>query len=161
MTALDTVSKELVSLVRGLRELHGTVAHASRYAVDPSGVAILARLDELGPCRLSTLAGVLCLDLSTVSRQVPALERAGWVARERDSEDHRAQLLDLTEQGREVLTDVRRSRSDVLARLLPDWTDDELTAFAAQLHRFNHDVTTNRPAIAGHTALTSTGTDSR
>jgi DNA-binding MarR family transcriptional regulator len=161
MTALDTVSRELVSLLRGLRELHGTVADASRYAVDPSGVAILARLDELGPCRLSTLAGVLCLDLSTVSRQVPALERSGWVARERDPEDHRAQLLDLTTQGREVLMDVRRSRNDVLARLLPDWSEDELEAFAAQLHRFNHDVTSNRSALPGQTALTSTGTDSR
>jgi DNA-binding MarR family transcriptional regulator len=157
MSALEPVSRELVSLVRGLRELHGTVAHASQHAVDASGAAILARLDELGPCRLSTLAGVLCLDISTVSRQVPALERSGWVARERDPEDHRAQLLDLTAEGRTVLADVRRSRADVLARLLPDWTEDELTAFAAQLHRFNHDVTSNRSAVA----LTTTGTESR
>lgn len=146
MSAVETVSTELVSLVRGLRELHGTVTQASRYAVDPSGAAILARLDDLGPARLSTLATVLCLDLSTVSRQVPALERNGWVQRERDTEDHRAQLLDLTAAGREVLADVRRCRAEVLTRLLPDWTSSELTAFAGQLARFNNDVTSNRPA---------------
>lgn len=161
MTAVETVSKELVSLVRGLRELHGTVAHASEHAIDPSGAAILARLDELGPCRLSTLAGVLCLDISTVSRQVPALERSGWVGRERDPEDHRAQLLDLTPLGRTVLADVRRSRAEVLTRLLPDWSDDELAAFAAQLHRFNHDVTSNRSALREQLTLTTTGTGSR
>lgn len=156
MTAIETVSTELVSLVRGLRELHGTITHVSRYPVDASGAAILARLDELGPSRLSTLAGVLCLDLSTVSRQVPGLERSGWVARERDPEDHRAQLLELTPLGREVLTDVRRSRADVLTRLLPDWTEDELHDLAAQLARFNSDVTGNRASITLATAGTET-----
>jgi DNA-binding MarR family transcriptional regulator len=97
--------------------------------------------------RLSTLAQVLSLDISTVSRQVPVLERQGWVARERDPEDQRAQLLDLTDAGRQVLTEVRRSRVEVLRRLLPDWTETDLDAFAGQLHRFNEDVTTNRQAI--------------
>lgn len=151
------MSQELVSLVRGLRELHGTVTEVCRYPVDPSGAAILARLDDLGPSRLSTLASVLCLDLSTVSRQVPALERHGWVARERDPEDHRAQLLDLTALGREVLADVRRTRTDVLTRLLPDWTEGELQGLADQLARFNRDVTANRASIT----LAPTGTESR
>ncbi|MCU1590883.1 MAG: MarR family transcriptional regulator [Frankiales bacterium] len=155
LSAIETVSRELVQLVRGLRELHGAVASASRHQVDPSGAAVLSRLDELGPVRLSTLATVLCLDVSTVSRQVPVLERQGWVARARDPEDQRAQLLDLTPAGRAVLTDVRQSRGEVLRRLMPDWTEAELDAFAAQLHRFNDDVTTNRQAIV----LAATGTD--
>ncbi len=157
MSAIEIVSRELVSLVRGLRQLHGTVTQASDHPVDVSGAAILARLDELGPSRLSTLAGVLYLDLSTVSRQVPALERNGWVGRERDPEDHRAQLLDLTPLGRAVLADVRRSRAEVLTRLLPDWTNTELEAFAAQLARFTSDVTGNCTDVA----LAATGTGPR
>src|SRR3954468_11609397 len=155
LSAIETVSRELVQLVRGLRELQGAVSAASRHPVDPSGAAVLSRLDELGPVRLSTLAQVLCLDISTVSRQVPTLERYGWVERQRDPEDNRAQLLDLTEAGRRVLEDVRRSRVDVLRRLLPDWSDADLKAFAKQLHRFNDDVTTNRQAIV----LAATGSD--
>lgn len=147
MTAVETVSRELVTLVRGLRELHGAVTQASRHPVDPSGAAVLGRLEEHGPLRLSVLAGVLCLDISTVSRQVPALERYGWVVRERDPQDHRAQLLELTDEGREVLADVRRSRNEVLRRLLPDWTEAELSQFAGQLQRFNADVTQHRPAL--------------
>ena len=147
MSSIETVSRELVQLVRGLRELHGAVSSASRHPVDVSGAMVLSRLEDLGPVRLSTLAQVLCLDISTVSRQVPVLERQGWVARERDPEDQRAQLLDLTDAGRQVLTEVRRSRVEVLRRLLPDWTEADLDAFAAQLHRFNEDVTTNRQAI--------------
>jgi DNA-binding MarR family transcriptional regulator len=155
VSSIETVSRELVQLVRGLRELHGAVSAASRHPVDPSGAAVLSRLDEHGPMRLSTLAQVLSLDISTVSRQVPALEKHGWLVRERDPEDSRAQLLELTPAGHDVLAEVRRSRGQVLRRLLPDWTDAELDAFAAQLHRFNDDVTTNRQAIG----LAPTGTD--
>ncbi|MDX6198632.1 MAG: hypothetical protein QOJ79_1783 [Actinomycetota bacterium] len=155
MPSIETVSRELVQLVRGMRELHGAISSASRHPVDPSGAMVLSRLEELGPVRLSTLAQVLCLDISTVSRQVPALERQGWVARERDPEDQRAQLLQLTPAGREVLADVRRSRIEVLRRLLPDWTEAELDAFAGQLHRFNEDVTTNRQSVV----LAPTGSD--
>jgi DNA-binding MarR family transcriptional regulator len=157
MSSIETVSRELVQLVRGLRELHGAITAVSRHAVDASGAAVLSRLAELGPVRLSTLATVLCLDVSTVSRQVPVLERHGWVVRERDPEDQRAQLLDLTPAGHEVLAEVRRSRVETLRRLLPDWTERELDDFAAQLHRFNEDVTTNRQA----TLLATTGSDSR
>jgi DNA-binding MarR family transcriptional regulator len=156
MSSIETVSRELVQLVRGLRDLHGAVASASQHPVDPSGAMVLARLEELGPIRLSTLAQVLALDISTVSRQVPVLERQGWVTRERDPEDQRAQLFQLTDAGREVLTDVRRSRVEVLRRLLPDWTDKELDRFAAQMHRFNADVTTNRQAVV----LAPIGSDS-
>jgi DNA-binding MarR family transcriptional regulator len=147
MSSIETVSRELVKLVRGLRELHGAIGAVSRQQVDASGAAVLSRLEELGPVRLSTLAGVLCLDISTVSRQVPSLERQGWVARERDPEDQRAQLLEITAAGRKVLTEVRVARAEVLSRLLPDWTTADLDRFAAQLHRFNDDVTTNRQAI--------------
>jgi DNA-binding MarR family transcriptional regulator len=155
MSSIETVSRELVQLVRGLRELHGAISSASRHPVDASGAMVLSRLEELGPVRLSTLAHVLSLDISTVSRQVPVLERQGWVTRERDPEDQRAQLLDLTDAGRDVLTEVRRSRVEVLRRLLPDWTEKQLDAFAAQLHRFNADVTANRQAIL----LAPIGTD--
>jgi DNA-binding MarR family transcriptional regulator len=155
VSSIETLSRELVTFVRGLRELHGAVSSASRHPVDPSGAAVLSRLDDHGAMRLSTLAQVLCLDVSTVSRQVPVLEKHGWIVRDRDPDDSRAQLLQLTDSGRDVLAEVRRSRVEVLRRLLPDWTDRELDAFAAQLHRFNDDVTTNRQAIV----LAPTGSD--
>jgi DNA-binding MarR family transcriptional regulator len=155
MSSIETVSRELVQLVRGLRELHCAVSAASRHPIDPSGAAVLSRLDDHGPMRLSTLAQALSLDVSTVSRQVPVLERHGWLVRERDPDDSRAQLLQLTAAGRDVLADVRRSRVEVLRRLLPDWTDRDLDHFAAQLHRFNDDVTTHRQAIV----LAPTGSD--
>ena len=150
---IEDLSLQLVKLLRGLRSLHGSIVEAGGPQVEASAVGLLAGLSTLGPARLSTLAGSMCLDLSTVSRQVLSLERAGWVARTKDPDDHRAQLLELTDDGLAVLEQVRRARAEVLARLLPDWTDDDVRRFAAQLARFNDDVTTNRaaalPALTG------------
>ena len=153
MDPVEDLSFQLVKLIRGLRSLHVEIVRAGGHQVDASSVGLLAGLSNLGPARLSTLATVMCLDLSTVSRQVPALEREGWVVRTKDPDDHRAQLLELTAAGHAMLESVRRSRAEVLARLLPDWEPDEIRAFAAQLARFNDDVTTHRaaalPALSG------------
>jgi DNA-binding MarR family transcriptional regulator len=146
-TPIDELSAQLVSLVKGLRSLHVALVEAGGVHVEPSAVGLLANLDHLGASRLSTLAAAVNLDLSTVSRQVPTLERSGWVARTRDPDDARAQLLELTPAGRELLAEVRRSRAEVLARLLPDWSDDDLRHFATQIARFNDDVTAHRPAV--------------
>lgn len=141
---VEELSLQLVRLVRGLRGLHVAVVDAGGDHVEPATLGLLSGLAATGPARLSTLAGVMCLDLSTVSRQVPALERHGWVARTRDPHDHRAQLLELTPAGQDMLQAVRRSRADVLARLLPEWSTADVHQFAGQLARFNDDVTTHR-----------------
>lgn len=154
MRELEDVSQQLVTLVRGLRQLHETIVAGSGHQIEVSAVGVLARLDLLGPSRLSGLADALCLDLSTVSRQVPALERQGWVVRTRDPEDHRAQLIELTPAGRTMLGTVRASRTRILQRLLPEWDAGDLRAFAAQLARFNHDITHNRSAVLPATAGT-------
>jgi DNA-binding MarR family transcriptional regulator len=141
---VEELSLQLVKLIRGLRGLHVAVVDAGGHHVEPAVLGLLAGLATTGPARLSTLASVMCLDLSTVSRQVPALEKHGWVARTRDPADHRAQLLELTPSGHEMLQDVRRSRAQVLAQLLPDWSTADVKQFAAQLARFNDDVTAHR-----------------
>ena len=141
---IEELSFQLVKLVRGLRGLSVAIVEAGGHHVEASAVGLLAGLSTLGPTRLSALATAMCLDLSTVSRQVPALEKQGWVTRTRDPDDHRAQLLELTPSGHDMLQAVRRSRAEVLTRLLPDWSSTEMRQFAAQLARFNDDVTAHR-----------------
>src|SRR6476661_7041821 len=141
---VEELSLQLVKLVQGLRGLHVAVVEAGGHNVEPPTLGLLAGLAATGPARLSTLASVMCLDLSTVSRQVPSLEKQGWVARTRDPDDHRAQLLELTPAGHDMLHAVRRSRAEVLAQLLPDWSTADVRQFAAQLARFNGDVTAHR-----------------
>ena len=154
MTEIDDVARELVLLFRGLKGLHREVLADAGLRLEMPATAVLTCLDERGSQRLSTVADVLHLDLSSVSRQVSALEREGWVARERDPADSRAVLLDLTDAGRAVLARVRDARVAHLAARLPGWSPAELRAFSDSLARFRTDLTQpptahRTPALAG------------
>ena len=140
MAEIDDVARELVLLFRSLKGMHRTAVADAGLRLEMPAFAVLAALDERGQQRASTLAEALHVDLSSVSRQVSALEREGWVQRRRDPADSRAALLDLTESGRTALQEVRAARIAHLGRQLPSWTAPELQAFAQQLHRFRLDV---------------------
>jgi len=159
---MEAVARELGLLVRSLKNLHHEVLDEVGVRVEMPAAAVLSTLNERGRMRPSAIAEVLHLDLSSVSRQVASLEREGWLFRERDPHDYRAALVDLTPPGRAVLHEVRAASVAHLRRLLPDWHDDELEQFAAQLHRLRTDLartpddgdapetTTNRvPTLAG------------
>ncbi len=99
--------------------------------------ALLSAIAKRGPLRASALAEVMHLDLSTISRQVAALETAGLVTREPDPADRRASLLRVSERGAAVFArHVERFRQ-VFAELLSDWTEPEQAEFARLFVRLN------------------------
>ena len=149
---MHDVARELGLLFRSIKGMHHDVLAEIGVRLEMPAAAMLTTLDDRGRMRPSGLAEALDLDLSSVSRQAAALEREGYVSRERDPEDSRAALLELTPAGGDVLARLRAGRVAHLRRLLPAWTDDELTVFAEQLHRFRTDLTTS-PAVdpPGHT----------
>ncbi|MEU5538011.1 MarR family transcriptional regulator [Streptomyces sp. NPDC020362] len=98
---------------------------------------LLGHLEESGGCRATDLAAHYALDKSTVSRQVAALEQSGLIERRLDPEDHRVQVLHLTEAGREILAQVTRSRRAAFRERLADWQQEDLVRFAAYLERYN------------------------
>ena len=111
----------------------------------PSGFTVLDRpayqalwriVDE-GPLRPTTLAGLLEVDLSVVSRQVRSLEDVGFVQRQTDPADARASLVSATEPGRQAFERTRQQRTEVLDEVLAGWPDEERAAFVALLARFN------------------------
>lgn len=120
-------------LGRGVRAL-------SRHRVDRTAYFALTHLAATGPVRTSDLAGLLELDLSTVSRQVRVLEGAGLLEREADPSDGRAHLLALSPEGRRALEDARRERHAVLDRALADWDDTDRHRLVQLVERLAHDV---------------------
>jgi DNA-binding MarR family transcriptional regulator len=102
---------------------------------------------------LSSLAEGMCLDLSTVSRQVHALEANGLVGRTTESTDRRASLIEATERGREIYQRNSAVWLDALGELLSDWSDAERSEFARLLTRFNETIasrpTASTPRAAG------------
>ncbi|WP_369252032.1 MarR family winged helix-turn-helix transcriptional regulator [Streptomyces sp. R41] len=98
---------------------------------------LLGHLEESGGCRATDLASHYALDKSTVSRQVAALERAGLIERRLDPEDHRVQVLHLTEAGTRILAQVTESRREAFRERLTGWPEEDLERFAAYLVHYN------------------------
>lgn len=103
--------------------------------LDSSAYPILFTLARR-PLRVSDVAETIHSDVSTVSRQVAGLTRSGFVDRTPDPDDGRAQLLTLTPAGRDVIATARHLRDEWLARLVAEWSEDDVAAFAALLGRF-------------------------
>lgn len=132
-TAVETIQREMTAFARRAR------ASAGRMHPELSLVSytLLGHLEESGGCRATDLAAYYALDKSTVSRQVSALERAGLVERRQDPEDHRVQVLDLTEAGRRILAQVTVRRRAAVRERLEDWPQEDLDRFAGYLVRYN------------------------
>ncbi len=153
MSSMEHVARELGLLFRGLKGLHAATLADLGVRLEMPAAAVLATLGDAGQMRLSSLAEQLQVDLSSVSRQVAALEREGWIDRRRDPDDSRAALLALSTPGQELLDRLRAARVELLRRRLPDWSDEDLLAFAASLQRFRVDLTapdaSAAPALSG------------
>ncbi|MER6957074.1 MULTISPECIES: MarR family transcriptional regulator [unclassified Streptomyces] len=131
--AVETIQREMTAFARRAR------ASAGRLHPELSLVSytLLGHLEESGGCRATDLAAHYALDKSTVSRQVAALERAALIERRQDPEDHRVQLLHLTEAGRRLLAQVTESRRTAFRERLAEWPAEDLERFAQCLVRYN------------------------
>jgi len=140
--AVEELERAVFGIARAVLRL-GIPANALRHGehVDRAGYWMLTRLDEAPvPMRMSDLAGLLELDLSTVSRQARQLVDGGLITRVADPADGRACLVSLSDRGRDVLEAVRGARHDVLRGALDAWSPAERTSLASLLSRLAHDM---------------------
>jgi len=123
-------------IVRVVKLLHAARAQAPLPAgLDHSAYPILFVLGRK-PHRVSDLAEEIHSDVSTVSRQVAGLVRAGYVDRAPDPDDGRAHVLSLSPSGRQIIREARQRRETWLSGLLADWTPDEIATFTTLLGKF-------------------------
>ena len=123
-------------LVRVLKLMHAARSRTPGPAgLDHSAYPILFVLAR-EPHRVSDLADAIHSDVSTVSRQVAGLSRAGYVDRAPHPADGRAQLLSLSTSGHEVVREAQERREAWLDRLLGGWSPDEISTFTARLGKF-------------------------
>jgi DNA-binding MarR family transcriptional regulator len=132
-TAIETIQHEMTVFARRAR----TLAHRMHPELSLGSFTLLGHLAESGGCRATDLAAHYALDKSTVSRQVTALERARLIERRLDPDDHRVQVLHLTDTGRRILAQVTDSRRTAFRERLADWPEEDLQRFAAYLVRYN------------------------
>jgi DNA-binding MarR family transcriptional regulator len=115
--------------------------------VDTGAVRLLWHLAEAGTCRLSDLAELAGLDLSTVSRHVRDLADAGYLHRAPDPHDRRAVVLEISPDGAEVLADAQANRAAALSPVLDSWSAADRSDLTRLLSALARDLTAAaRPA---------------
>lgn len=105
--------------------------------MERSAYVILSRLRIQGPMSIGELSEAFGLDASTLNRQTAAAQRDGLVERIPDPEGGIARKFCLTEGGRQLLDEERESTIAALERVMDDWPEDDIAAFAGYLRRFN------------------------
>ncbi len=129
---MGTGSQEILS---GLIDIITALKRRAGEREDAATVFLLRHLRTSLPRRVSDLAECSRLDVSTVSRHVQSLEKAGYVTRIEDPDDRRASLLKITKQGQSLYDAAMRARSAALDRGLADWTDKDRHTLAVLITR--------------------------
>jgi len=96
---------------------------------------VLAVLGDLGRAPSTQVARALGLDASTVTRLTDRLVAAGYVVRGSDPGNRKLVTLELTNTGRELVTQVSGWRREELTRILGRLASDERVILTDSLQR--------------------------
>jgi DNA-binding MarR family transcriptional regulator len=152
MTPLDPTIEPLVRAVYELTALKRDIARLAGFD-HAVGLVPLAAVHRCAPARIKDLADHLHVDLSVASRQIAALEAAGFVRREPDPEDRRSQHVSTTAAGDAALQAAHDRIVGAFGAALAAWTPQEIETLTASLGRLRADY---ERAAAGKTLPPST-----
>ncbi|MEU6341722.1 MULTISPECIES: MarR family winged helix-turn-helix transcriptional regulator [unclassified Streptomyces] len=109
-------------------------------SLERSAYILLSRIRVQGPMSIGELSDAFALDASTLNRQTAAAMRAGLVERIPDPEGGMARKFRITDKGARMLDEERDSIIGGLGKVMADWPDEDIAAFASYLRRFNSDI---------------------
>ncbi|GAA5707297.1 MarR family transcriptional regulator [Streptomyces avermitilis] len=123
---------------------HGLMHHKGGRSKDGvlerSAYILLSRIRVQGPMSIGELSDAFGLDASTLNRQTAAAMRAGLVERIPDPDGGMARKFRITSEGERLLDEERQGLVRSLDRVMADWSDTDIAAFASYLRRFNTDI---------------------
>ncbi len=137
--AVEAAITDLFRLA-GSRRLHRARQARSGTELSRSGWEFLRRVDDLGPIRVSQLAGLLDLSLPVTSRALQRLQDEGLVARQPDPRDGRASRFVATARGRQARARIQSAMHDELATVLSRWPEADRKLLADLLPRLVADM---------------------
>jgi DNA-binding MarR family transcriptional regulator len=138
--SLETIDLELAVLLRRL----ASITSKKLGNMDRSAYLLLHQIISYGPARVKNLADEFQLDISTVSRQVTALEHKGYVYRIPDPSDGRAYSLQITELGNKKFNEYQHLRYTKLEEILKDWSNEDCEQFGQLLRKYNRPLLNNK-----------------
>jgi DNA-binding MarR family transcriptional regulator len=105
--------------------LHRRIRIDGRESIPPLQLSALVTVEQHGPLRLSELARREAVTAPTMSRVLSALDEQGLVIRNPDPDDARGVQIVLSADGATRLTEVRNTRTALVARRLARLDDEQ------------------------------------
>ncbi|MEU5399780.1 MarR family winged helix-turn-helix transcriptional regulator [Streptomyces sp. NPDC005963] len=136
--ASDIQYAELARQISAIGALRRGLARTLPVECPSGSAAVLSLLHRHGSMRISALADLLAVDISVTSRHVAHAADCGWVERLPDPGDRRSRILRLTPDGQAMIGELARRTTDMFARTLHDWSDDDLGQLNALLARLQN-----------------------
>jgi DNA-binding MarR family transcriptional regulator len=132
MNARAVGADEALDVVIAMHRLMRRLRRAGNAgAVHPTQLIVLALLNQYGPLRVGELARRIPCSQPTATTTVAGLLAAGFVDREPDPTDGRANRVAATEAGLSTLRSVAHGEAEVLAALMSTIPADDARAFLA------------------------------
>ena len=144
-TTSDRISLQLVRLIRLMERKRLSKGRVGDDGIERAAYVLLTRLVIDGPHRSNALAEAVHSDPSTVSRQVAALVRIGYVERRPDPADGRACQLAATDEGHRVFEANRDLRNREISRITSDWDEADRERLVELMDRFTTALEANHP----------------
>lgn len=129
--ALESSFSELMTV---FRRFVAEAAERVSPGMLPATFKTLSVVSRFGPLTLSALAERLAADKGFLSRAISELDEMGLVTRTPDPNDRRSRLIEVTELGRERLSEARAPHESRLFEALADWSVDEIEHLSTMLH---------------------------
>ncbi len=151
----DRLGDQMVRFLRLVGHGRNQLSEVYQAGIEKVGYVLLWHLVCDGPQRTTSLADAVHSDISTVSRQVTALVKQGWVERTPDPDDGRAYLLAASDAGRRIFQRIREQRNAHMAQVLAGWPAAERDELVRMLEKFNNDFESYLPRAQGQRGTTS------
>jgi DNA-binding MarR family transcriptional regulator len=126
--------------ITGSQRLDRLVAVRSGVAIGVAAVAVLGKVIDDGPMRMTDLADAVRMHPAALTRQVQTRESEGFVERAADPDDGRASVVAATSTGRVAHRRIEATNDELMAEQLVDWSHTELVALVEQLDRLVADL---------------------
>lgn len=136
----DRVTAEIEYELTLLSRYHTLSRQRGKQKLERSAYLLLSRLELEAPMSLKELSEAFRLDISTINRQVGALERNGYVERVADPDGGVARKIRPTELGLHKLLADRETNCRGVDSVLTEWSDEDSRSLRDMLVRFNRAV---------------------
>ncbi|MFD4031553.1 MarR family winged helix-turn-helix transcriptional regulator [Streptomyces sp. NPDC058637] len=138
--ARPTYEVEYEQMLLGRHELAHKGGRHRAALLDRSAYILLSRIRVQGPMSIGELSDAFGLDASTLNRQTATAMHTGLIERIADPAGGMARKFRMTDEGLRLLTAERERVVSALDRVMNDWPDEDIAAFAGYLKRFNNGI---------------------